>query len=340
MTRGRVLPHAAAACSRPRGAVPWPRRETLPQLSTSSSARVRCCPRTPLERLELRLALADALHGAGDLRRVGELLEGALAQAEQSGKHRCRGAGSPRARVPRRLVDPDAADLDEILDAAEHAAEVLESASGTTRAWRGRSVVSPSAHWLRCRVTPGEPLLERALEHARRAGDAAELSEIRKALIAIRPCTVSEAIIAGSARRSPLHRGGGGKRSRLSERYGGPPTEARELSVRSRKILEDLGLTLVLPTLDGWTGQPEMLAGDPQAAERIWRRAYQALEGLGEKGNLSTIAAYLAEAAYVQGRDDEAAELTEISESHTASDDVTSYISWRSVRAKVEGAPG
>ena len=113
-------------------------------------------------------------------------------------------------------------------------------------------------------------------------------------------------------------------------------TEARELSVRSRKILEDLGLTLVLPTLDGWTGQAEMLAGDPQAAERIWRRAYQALEGLGEKGNLSTIAAYLAEAAYVQGRDDEAAELTEISESHTASDDVTSYISWRSVRAKVE----
>ena len=50
---------------------------------------------------------------------------------------------------------------------------------------------------------------------------------------------------------------------------------------------------------------------------------------------MSTIAAYLAEAAYVQGRDDEAAELTEISESHTASDDVTSYISWRSVRAKV-----
>ncbi len=83
-----------------------------------------------------------------------------------------------------------------------------------------------------------------------------------------------------------------------------------------------------------------MLAGDPEAAERLWRRAYQALEGLGEKGNLSTIAAYLAEAVYVQGRDDEAAELTEISESLTSSDDVTSYISWRSVRAKVEARRG
>ena len=79
-------------------------------------------------------------------------------------------------------------------------------------------------------------------------------------------------------------------------------TEARELSARSRAILEDLGLTLMLPTLDGWAGQVELLAGDPAAAERLWRRAYQALEGLGEKGNLSTIAAYLAEAVYQQGR--------------------------------------
>ena len=54
----------------------------------------------------------------------------------------------------------------------------------------------------------------------------------------------------------------------------------------------------MLPTLDAWTGQAELLAGDPEAAERLWRRAYQALEGLGEKGNLSTIAAYLAEAVY------------------------------------------
>ena len=82
--------------------------------------------------------------------------------------------------------------------------------------------------------------------------------------------------------------------------------DARELSSHSRAILEDLGLTLMLPTLDGWTGQAELLAGDPAAAERLWRRAYQALEGLGEKGNLSTIAAYLAEALYSQGRYDEA----------------------------------
>ena len=42
-------------------------------------------PEDAPERLELRLELADALHGAGDLQRVGELLEGALAQAELAG---------------------------------------------------------------------------------------------------------------------------------------------------------------------------------------------------------------------------------------------------------------
>ena len=116
--------------------------------------------------------------------------------------------------------------------------------------------------------------------------------------------------------------------------------EARELSSQSRAILEDLGLTLMLPTLDAWTGQVELLAGDPAAAERLWRRAYQALEGLGEKGNLSTIAAYLAEAVYEQGRFDEAEELTAASESMTFPDDVTSQIAWRTVRAKVAARKG
>ncbi len=55
--------------------------------------------------------------------------------------------------------------------------------------------------------------------------------------------------------------------------------ESRELTARSRAILEDLGLALMLPTLDAWTGQAELLAGDPGAAERLWRRAYQRLGG-------------------------------------------------------------
>ncbi len=170
-----------------------------------------------------------------------------------------------------------------------------------------------------------------------------ELSEIRRALLraaAIGPMPVDQAVarceaIISESPGDPVTEAVAANALAYLNAMAGRFAEARELSARSREILEDLGLTLTLPTLDAWAGQVEMLAGDAAAAERLWRRAYQALEGLGEKGNLSTVAAFLAEAVYAQGRDDEAAELTGISESLMSRDDVTSYISWRSVRAKV-----
>jgi class 3 adenylate cyclase/tetratricopeptide (TPR) repeat protein len=304
-------------------------------------------PEDAPERLDLRLELADALHSAGDLQRVGELLEGALAQAELAGNAGVQARARLELACLQPHVDPESAALDEILAAAEHGAEVFERIgddAGLALSLRRIADV----HWLRCRVAPGEPLLERALEHARRAGDDRELSVIRQALVrgaAVGPMRVDaavarcEVIIADSG-GDPFTEAVAANALGYLNAMAGRFADARELSSRSRAILEDLGLTLMVPTLDAWTGQAELLAGDPEAAERLWRRAYQALDGLGEKGNLSTIAAYLAEAVFTQGRDEEAAELTEISESLTSRDDVTSYISWRSVRAKVAARGG
>jgi tetratricopeptide (TPR) repeat protein len=304
-------------------------------------------PEDAPERLELRLELADALREAGDLQRVGELLEVALAQAEEVGN----AGAEARARLDlawlRPHIDPDSASLEDMVEAAERAAAVFERIgddAGVARSLRHMA----AAYWGRCRVEPGEPLLERAFEHAQRAADERELSEIRQALIwcaAVGPLPVARAIarceeLIADSGRDPLTDAVAANALSLLNAMGGRFSEARELSARSREILEDLGLTLMLPTLDGWTGQAELLAGDPGAAERLWRRAYQALEGLGEKGNLSTIAAYLAEAVFQQGRFDEAEELTAASESMTFPDDVTSQISWRTVRAKVAARKG
>ncbi|MGH3012746.1 MAG: adenylate/guanylate cyclase domain-containing protein, partial [Gaiellaceae bacterium] len=69
----------------------------------------------------------------------------------------------------------------------------------------------------------------------------------------------------------------------------------------------------------------------------------EALEHMGEKSFLSTLAAWLAEALYEQGRDDEAAALTQASEAAAAPDDVVSQVGWRFVRAKLlarRGASG
>jgi tetratricopeptide (TPR) repeat protein len=82
-------------------------------------------------------------------------------------------------------------------------------------------------------------------------------------------------------------------------------------------------------------GRIEMLAGDPAAAEAELRRGYVILERMGELGVLSTLAAYLADAVYAQGRYDEADHLTHVSEEAATSDDIASHVWWRVTRARV-----
>ena len=79
----------------------------------------------------------------------------------------------------------------------------------------------------------------------------------------------------------------------------------------------------------------ETLAGDYDAAERELRWGYETLEQMGEREPRATIAAFLAEAVYKQGRDDEAERLTEVSEELAAADDLVPQVLWRSVRAKI-----
>jgi ATP/maltotriose-dependent transcriptional regulator MalT len=100
-------------------------------------------------------------------------------------------------------------------------------------------------------------------------------------------------------------------------------------------MLQDLGQTVSLAALQTWSGAVELLAGDAAAAERELRAAYETLEPIGEKANLSTIAASLAAAVQVQGRDEEAERLTAMSARLASEDDFTSQIAWRVVRARV-----
>jgi ATP/maltotriose-dependent transcriptional regulator MalT len=111
--------------------------------------------------------------------------------------------------------------------------------------------------------------------------------------------------------------------------------EARELAARSTAIYEELGRPFSLATWSQWPGIVEFLAGDLQAAERIFRSGYETLVSLGEKLNLSSIAVSLAETLYLEGRIEEAEELTVVSEEATSADDVWAQVAWRSARAKI-----
>ncbi|HEX4931388.1 MAG TPA: hypothetical protein VFV62_11815, partial [Gaiellaceae bacterium] len=101
---------------------------------------------------------------------------------------------------------------------------------------------------------------------------------------------------------------------------------ARELLGEPGSLIGGAGLLLYAEAL---------LELDPVRAAEELRPAYEALQGLGEKGVLATVAAFLAEALLTQGDLREAEELTRVSEQTAMSEDVYSKVVWKRVRARV-----
>jgi len=79
----------------------------------------------------------------------------------------------------------------------------------------------------------------------------------------------------------------------------------------------------------------ELHAGDAARAAEVGLEGVAALEALGERGWLSTVAGHTAEALYQLGRDDEAWQLTDKAEEAGAPDDVITQMLIRQVRAKL-----
>jgi class 3 adenylate cyclase/tetratricopeptide (TPR) repeat protein len=111
--------------------------------------------------------------------------------------------------------------------------------------------------------------------------------------------------------------------------------EGRELLARARAIHEELGSPIGLHTLAFWTPPLELLAGEPEAAELELRSACEFFQASGEQGLLSTLAGFLGEALYVQGRFDEARRWVDVSRETATSDDYDAQARWRSVEAKL-----
>jgi hypothetical protein len=82
------------------------------------------------------------------------------------------------------------------------------------------------------------------------------------------------------------------------------------------------------------------MAGTPEAAAPSLRLGYEALDRMGERGLLSTVAGFLAQALYADGEYEEAERFSKLSEGATAVDDVFSHMLWRSSRAKLLARQG
>ena len=115
---------------------------------------------------------------------------------------------------------------------------------------------------------------------------------------------------------------------------------AREMCVRGRAVLRDLGQGVRAASASLDLAAVELLAGDPAAAERELRPDCEMLEKMGETFFLSTMAAMLARAVREQGRDAEARELTGLAERSAAADDIDAQVLWRAVRAPILARAG
>jgi DNA-binding SARP family transcriptional activator len=290
-------------------------------------------------RAELLADLGEALRETGDFERAESVLvevtEAASAAGDQVLEAR---AQLIRLRL-RMQTDPASEDV-----AAEGAllVETFEEAGDERllgKAWE----LLAWPPWFRCQAAAADEALQRAIEYARRAGDArteAQSLNLSVGAAFFGPMPVPEAIAVceeilaqpGQQRRivaSALRALAGLKA------MAGSFVEARELIASHRQVLGELGLRVTAASAAETYGIVEMLAGDPAAAERELASGYQTLDEIGEIATFPDLAAKLADALYAQGRDDEAFELSEVSKRATAPDDLSASVQWRAVQAKI-----
>jgi tetratricopeptide (TPR) repeat protein len=117
--------------------------------------------------------------------------------------------------------------------------------------------------------------------------------------------------------------------------YAGRFADAREASARVQSVYDRSESKLAWIMGVGVTGEMELIAEDPAAAEHHLTQACEAFRAIGERGYFSTVASWLAEALYAQGRLDEAQQVTEEAKEATMPGDIDAQARWRTIRAKL-----
>jgi tetratricopeptide (TPR) repeat protein len=283
----------------------------------------------------------SALSETGQLARADAVLSQAIEEAAGPEYGRIRALVELECSLLRLNTDPTGT-TDEARETAERAIAVFEQAGDDQGLAKALDLVA-RVHWIRCRYAEMEEVLERSLEHARRAGDRREVSIIlnalaRATLVGPRPVEDGLRVCADIRDAAPDDRSlegviytmVGGLNARL-----GHFDEARELCRRGEAIFRDLGLSVLLTGLHQYVGGIELLAGDAVAAEREFRAGFDEYERMGDHGRRSTIAGQVAMALHAQGRDDEAHRYTVVTEESASPDDLASQVFWRQVRAQV-----
>lgn len=296
--------------------------------------------------VEILLELAEAFRSTGRLAEAEAAVADAIAEAERRGDSGLVAHATLDRLILQSLTDPEFRTSD-LLKVAGETVPLLESLAddrGLSKAWRGIAEV----HLTSCRWGASSEALERALVHARRAGDRHE-ARLVLPLLANALYWGPTPVSAGIARCEEILAAASGAPTVQAnvhcylggfEAMRGDVDEAWAAIGRGRAIFEEVGHTLGLAAHAILSASVALLAGDPARAEAEVAPGMARLAEMGETGTLSSLAALAAEAMYEQGRLDESLALTETSAAAASEDDVAAQVAWRATRAKILAARG
>ena len=244
-----------------------------------------------------------------------------------------------RLRI-RLITGPDPVLLDTIRAEAERAMEEFGRSAdhvGMSQA----SYLLAFAHLRSGRMRELQAESRRGLAHADASGDVREEVGAR--------WWVSLALVAGATpvpdcihaceelarSRGMVHAGVLSDLGRLKAMVG-EFDEARDLVARARQVLvEQMRVRRAQTFVAQRSAEAELLAGDPAAAERELRPALELANEMGERDQISQIAAVLSRILSIGGEFEEAAALASLSTESSPAESVTSQALWRAATALV-----
>jgi class 3 adenylate cyclase/tetratricopeptide (TPR) repeat protein len=316
-------------------------RGDMPAAVDLLSRAVSLLPEGDDRRLTLLPELGAALREAGELTRADKVLSEAIEAGRSTGNRRVELAALIERAALRVASEPeDDADVKEV-GAAISTLEEFGDDRALAAAW---SLIGRREGVFKGRFAQGEAALEQALTHARRMRDRQQEALIlgHLALSALMgPTPVDEAI--ARCRRFVTEAGGDrlveanvARYVAVLEAMRGNFGDARALVREARAAYEDLGMRLMAHTAISLAyGAIGLLAADYRAAGIELRAGLDALEVMGERGYLSSVAAFLAQALYGEGRLDEADDMARLAQASASPDDLFSQVVARGTRAKV-----
>ncbi len=294
---------------------------------------------------QLFVTLAETVYGMGDLTRAGELLDQAIERADERGDDTI----SARARIfeafiaghtgarPMALITEELSAIAAQRESAGDRENLIRAltARGWLYFWRGQAAL-------------GERDALRAVELSAEAGlTGLELEAAGLAASTMRWGPARWDALASFVDERVASRGDGGRLgATMLENRGmvyaaeGRFDEGRSHYETHRHSIEERGTAFFLHTLVMSTGRLELLAGDYEEAERLFRPAWDGLGARGETGFRTTVGAMLAAALIGLDRLDEASAVLDECELLVADDDVAGHVEIPTQRAELAARRG